>query len=334
MPITDLQAIYRYPKGGTNLPILLMIHGWDGQMLSSDPTDAYYLDRMANYGVFACSVGMRGRFGASGARDVSGREIYDIYDALAAIRSRFVGIVSPTKAALMGMSGGGGNALAGACKFPDAWSVVIDYYGMSDYGRDPTNGWYYDNNNKPAYPNDMIAGIGGNPTTYPDRYYARDATYAISNYTGGKLLIFHDLQDTTVYPIHSQRIVTAMGAAGLSNYSANYSDTGSPVRWTHGFLLNSASATASEAIFIPEVLSRDTWSVPTSGSVKVIGYIKTKLFEIWLGNGLEDVADVVYDVSLGQYTVTPKTGSMDVTIRQGVLSAVQTISTATLLQVT
>ena len=331
MPITNLQAMFRH-NGTANQPVLICLHGWDGQMLSGDPADAYYLDRIRSYGIFAVSVGMRGRFGASGSRDVSGREIHDIYDALLFVRANFPQYVSPTKAALMGVSGGGGNVLAAACKFPDTWNCIADFYGMSDYGRDATHSWYV-NNNYDGYELDMRNGIGGSPAQVPDAYWSRDATYAISNYSGGILHLFHDDDDTTVYSIHSQRIVTAMAGAGLSNYSTHYTNSGSPVRYTHGHSLSSAAALASEAIYLPDVLTQSNWTIAASGSLKVIGYIVTKRFSIYLSDMVSDVVDVAYDTAAGQYTVTPRTGSVAVSIRQGAQAAEQTISSPTLMQV-
>lgn len=130
MTLNNLLVRTAYAKDATDLPIVLILHGWDGQ------TAAYgeMMDRLAQGGLFVGAVGMRGRDGADGARDASGREIYDIYDALQTIRSQYAARVSPTLAAICGWSGGGGNALAAACKFPDTWNVVIDYFGMSDYG--------------------------------------------------------------------------------------------------------------------------------------------------------------------------------------------------------
>lgn len=321
--------LYRYSKyepGG--VPLVVLVHGWDGSVHSYQT-----VERIAGMGFFCASVGMRGRNGADGARDVSAREIYDIYDAVQHIRANFGGYVNE-KTVLVGFSGGGGNALAAACKFPDTWSMVVDIYGMSDYGRDPVNGWYQNCANG-TYMTDIIAALGDSPGGAPNNYYARDATVAIQNYTGGFLQIFHDEADGVVPVIHSQRIVTALTTAGLSNYNANYTNAGSSVRWSHGLNTDGGAILEAEAVWMPRAKTQAAWTIPAAGTITVIGYIVTKRFTIWLNTGLDAAATVVYDTAAGTYTVTPLTSNavVAVTITQGALTASGNTNGATLFTV-
>ncbi len=329
MPLSNLYATVYYRTTRTGCPIALLMHGWDGQAIS----DVVLRERLALAGFFVVGVGMRGRDGADGARDASGREIHDIYDALQEVRRRYARYVSPDRAVLVGYSGGGGNVLAAGCKFPDSFAALISFYGMSDYGRDATNGWYQNCNWAP-YRTDMEAAIGGSPSAVPNAYYARDATAAIANYSGGRLILFHDTGDGVVPVVHSQRIVTALDAAGLTNYQANYTSAADATRWTHGLSFASTAMLAAENIWIPQALAAEAWTVPASGTVTVIGYIVTKRFSIWLGNGLSGAASVTYDTATGTYEVTPLTaGSLAVTVTQGPLSANATITETTTLTV-
>jgi pimeloyl-ACP methyl ester carboxylesterase len=330
--ISNLYAKFRYAQKTyeSRLPILILVHGWGGDGTSFDGDDT--LTRMANYGFFVASVGMRGRNLADGSRDASGREIHDIYDLLAYVRATYPTIVSQDIACLYGLSGGGGNVLAAACKFPDAWNVVVSQFGMSDYGRDGTNGWY--NNASSPYPAEIAASIGDTPTNVPDRYYARDATVAIQNYSGGYLYLYHDKQDTLVPWVHSNRIKLALDAAGLSNYSANFSDAGDSPRWLHGYPKDVPDLKLAEPTWTATMLAQADWTVPESGTVTVIGYIVTKRFSIWLNSGVDSAATVVYDTAAGTYTVTPLTSNaVAVTITQGVLSASGNANGATLFTV-
>ena len=223
MAIPNLYTLYNY--SGRDLPALVVMHGWSGDAAAFDSTD---LARWAGYGYFVIVPGMRGRNNASGSRDASGRETHDLYDALVECRRLFPHACSSSKAVLLGYSGGGGNALAAACKFPDTWSMVISYFGMSDYGRDGTHGWYY--NNGGSYTAEISASVGGVPGDVPNNYYARDATAAIQNYTGGHLHLYHSPSDVNVPSVHSQRASAAMQAAGLSNYTEHYSTD-----YAHGY---------------------------------------------------------------------------------------------------
>lgn len=323
--IANLYAKYAFDSDLNNwpLPVVLLVHGWGGDADSFDGDDT--LARLAALKLFVVSVGMRGRNGADGSRDASGREIYDLYDALTQIRADFPTIAHASNAAIVGYSGGGGNALAAAGKFPDAFTVVVSYFGMSDYGRDGVDGWYY--NSPGDYPAEIAASVGDTPINVPDAYYARDAVTAIDNFNGGYLYMYHDTADTIVPVAHSTRVKSALDSASLTNYSYNESEAGDPVRWTHKYPADNADLKTAESTWGTAIRSHSAWTVNASGTVTVIGYIVTKRFSVWLGStteyggGLDEVATVEYDTETGQYTVTPLTGACDVFIRQGTLTA-------------
>jgi pimeloyl-ACP methyl ester carboxylesterase len=284
-------------------------------------------------GFAALEPDMRGRSGANGANDASGREIYDIYDALVAFRARYADYVDPDIAIIAGHSGGGANVLAACCKFPDTFAAAVDIYGIADYGRDPTNGWYQ---NTGAYTSVIAAAVGDTPTNTPDAYYARDAVAAIHNYTGGKLVLLHDTGDTDVPYVNSTRIKAAMDAVGLTNYATSFTTVGDSPRWTHASVYPiGANWAAAKAVFLPLIAGAAAWTIPASGTVTVIGYIKTKRFSIWLNYGLDAAATVVYDTVAGTYTVTPLTSNavVAVTITQGAKSASGNTNGATLFTV-
>lgn len=312
MAINNLHARYYYPAGGSNLPIILMLHGWDGGSESITDTT---LKRIGDYGAFVCTVGMRGRNSANGARDASAREIYDIYDCLQAILANHGAVVDETRVAVWGYSGGGGNALASLCKFPDAYSIGVDFFGIADYGRDATYGLYQLGGVTQA---SIAASVGGTPAVAPNNYYARDATAAIANFSGGHLHMYHDSADVIVPPVHSTRIKDALDALSMTNYTLNISAT-----LGHGYPDGNAARQAPEAALVATIISSTAWTIPAAGTVTVIGYIVTKRFTIWLNAngtatpGIDAAATVVYDTASNTYTVTPLTGAIDVTITQG-----------------
>ena len=135
----DLTMKLSYPAGGTNLPIVVVMHGFS-QAVSDFDTPAF--KRFARYGAFCAFVEMRGRGASDGTPDVSAREIYDIVDAVTYITTTYADIVDADNINLVGYSGGGGNAYAVAAKFPDLFSTVTAFFGISDYGHDVTDGWY------------------------------------------------------------------------------------------------------------------------------------------------------------------------------------------------
>lgn len=329
MAITNLYVKYAYPENETDLPIVVLMHGFSNNAATFENQ---CINRIARLGLFVVVVGMRGRDSASGSQDGSGREIYDIVDAVEYVRTNFAALVSATKVAIVGYSGGGGNALAAACKFPDYWNVVVTHFGMSDYGYDGTDGWWYTN---PANQATLTTWIG-NRASVTNPYRARHAVEAIANFSGGELYLFHDDQDTSVPVVNTNRIGTAMDNASLTNYTKNLTTTTDDPRWLHEVPNDASPTRFTEAIWSSTVLSLAAWTIPASGTITVTGYIVTKRFTIWLNAngtatlGIDAAATVVYNTATDTYTVTPLTGALDVTITQGAKTGSATnISTAT-----
>jgi hypothetical protein len=216
---------------------------------------------------------------------------------------------------------------------------------MSDYGHDATDGWYQ-NGAGVEHKANMESWIGDNPTNVPDAYHARAHVLGMTNYSGGHLFLLHDDDDNNVPVVNITNVKDVLDAAGLTNYTVNRTDSGDTYRWVHGYP-TSGTATASlivaEPIFINPIVDNtySAWTIPASGTVTVCGYIKTKRFTIWLGGlteaaagaGLNEVATVAYNTVTGEYTVNPLTGNMDVFIKQGSMTAAQSITEATILTV-
>lgn len=337
-----LNADIRYKSGKTGLPIVIVLHGFGG--------DASYFDadtkkRFAENNVFAIFINLRGRNGSEGTQDCSAREIYDIIDCINHVKINYASIIDPDHIHIVGYSGGGGNAIACAAKFPDYFNTVTSFFGISDYGYDAVDGWY--NNGADVTQKALMdTWVGDNPTNVPNSYYARYHLGGITNFTGGFLNLLQDEDDSIVPVINNQNIADVMDVAGLTNYIFRKSAAGSSLRWVHGYPNSddSPNIIIAEPLFVNPIIAKTypAWIIPASGSVKVIGYIKTKRFTIWLGGlaeaavgaGLNEVATVVYNTTTGQYTVTPLTGNMDVFIKQGNLIASQSITEETILTVT
>jgi predicted esterase len=303
--INNLYAKYCYNSGFTSgLPIRILLHGWsqdaDDIVVSTMESTALSLQ------CFSVAVGMRGRDGADGSRDVSGLEIYDIYDAIQYVINNFSLLVNPENIIISGYSGGGGNTLAFCCKFPDIATLAVSLAGISDYAYG-VNSW-----NNDGY----LVGISQGS----DAAYARYAPYAISNYQclSRPLYLYHGADDTTVPPHHSTMIA--------DNFSGEIYSLKIGVGHLSGF--------AYEDDFKYRSINIKKKSIANSGTFKIIGYIKTELFEIWLGDGMSEVADLSYNVETGAYTITPQTGNMNVTITQFDGKAVsQSITEETILTV-
>lgn len=299
-----------YPVTGTNLPIVVCMHSFSNTVSSTFPLATR--QRLANYGLFCIFPEMRGRNGSSGSADSSGREIQDIIDAVEYVKTWFPSRVDANQVHIVGYSGGGGNALAAAVKFPDYWNTVVDCFGIADYGEDGTNGWYQNGASAPQKTL-LETWIGGTPAAVPNNYKARNAVNAIINYTGGYLRLYHDKQDATVPVVNSDRIKAALDAVPLSNYTLSETDTGESPRWTHEEPNNDTGIAQSESLWTPEIVakSRAAWTVPVSGTLQVAGYLVTKRFSLMLGDGTAEYGEVVYDMAARTFTITSDTGAAD-----------------------
>jgi hypothetical protein len=73
--------------------------------------------------------------------------------------------------------------MAAVCKFPNAFNAAAAFFGMSDYGYNTTNGWYF-NGASTSHQAQMRTDIG-NPTggvdSVKDRYHARASNLASAN---------------------------------------------------------------------------------------------------------------------------------------------------------
>jgi hypothetical protein len=211
---------------------------------------------------------------------------------------------------------------------------VVSHFGISDYGRNNPNGWWYQTAG--GYQPTLTAWIGGSPAAAPNKYYARDATAAILNYSGGYLYLYHDTEDASVPVVHSQRINTILTGAGRTNFAYSETTAASNPRWLHGYPSDATGIEQAIPTWMAHIKARTTisWSVGTTGTLTVLGYCITKRFSIWLNSGQDAAATVIYDTVAGTYQVTPlTTGDILVDITQGSKHAVQTISGVTTITV-
>lgn len=303
---------FRFDSGLTAMPLVLFLHGWGGN--ANNLTDAD-LTRWANYGFFAASVDSRQ------SRNVGGREAYDLYDIVQYLTAAYPGRIDPQKVSFVGYSNGGGMALQMACKFPDLFGVTVAYFPMSDFGFDPANGWYQTN---PGFAAGIAEVIGGTPTAVPNRYRAKNTPEAITNYRG-YLYGYHDADDGQVSVIHSRRIRDVL--SGSTRFAYDESSSATTRRYSHAN--PSGDIITAEADWKGRVLTTPRPTMPASGTLRVIGFLKTAAFSIWLNNGENAVADLQYNTTTKSYTITPLTGSISVSVAQGGSTQTATLTTTT-----
>jgi dienelactone hydrolase len=346
--INNLAGMVIYDSSQTQrMPVVVFAHPYSDNGSDSANntlpvvwgTASNMLTRFASNGWVVAAFGMRGR-GALGTNDDSGREVHDIYDGLrwvqtnAAVRTNLFytntfAQMQNNWSALVGFSGGGGNALNFGSKFPGAVNLIVDYFGISDYGYDATYGWHQQTGPHPS----LEANIGGTPAGVPNAYRARYSLDSIATTTisNSFLFAFHNQSDTTVRPSHTTNLWLAFSNSGNSRIWYSNSAT----LYVHQ-LPSSAPYLPDSFELWSNVVANSasaSWHLSPTGNVRVIGYLVTELFSVWLGGGTNHVADLSWDTINGNFTVTPLTGSMSVGIVQSSFAATQTISSVTVINI-
>lgn len=346
--------VFEYDNSEGARPVLIAMHGYT-ELAATLGADFY--TRLAKLGFFVLGPQMRSRNSSTGTRDSSGQEIYDIYDIYQNAISKLstMGVIDSTKVIMAGYSGGGGNTYAFLNRFPDFCPAAVVHFGISDYGYDGTYSWYVE---EPSRQAQLDTDVGSPRASFLNEYRTRNSLEGIAINYQGKLFIFHDDLDTAVHLDHSSRVKDAYTALSRivqeTKYGAINSDTelyysvttntDSP-RWIHGNPTGAAGIISAEPQWTPTLLAAQPFEIPATGTVKILGWIRTKKFYIILGNGTvanngkTRSAELTYDWTNNSYTITPllESGASDETVAITVIggahagkTASGTISTPTL----
>ncbi|MBL7186489.1 MAG: prolyl oligopeptidase family serine peptidase [Phycisphaerae bacterium] len=314
----ELVAELNYKSGYKNAPIAVVMHGYSPATGNLDNVRAS-ARRLRDSGFFAISVAMRGRDGSDGVRDSGGLEIYDIYDAVEYVKLEYAEFVDPNNVHITGYSGGGGNTMSALTKFPDYFRAGAAFFGMSDYGYDPINGWYF-NGASSGHQALMRADIGDPTQGIPDvedKYAARASNLASKNNPYSEIHLFVNQNETTCPMINDityldnaiasasfdgefDNITVHIGGLGeYEDFNLNGIYEANELQsWPHGDPIANVQH-AAEAWYLDRVL---TGQIPQpvlnpSDELYVAGYVKTKPFSLWLGNGDNAAAQLNYNLA-------------------------------------
>lgn len=317
-----LRAELNYDDARPNAPIAVVMAGYSPTNGNLDGVRAQ-AQRLRDAGFFAISVAMRGRDGSAGVRDSGGLEIHDIYDAVESVKDDYASYVDESNVHITGYSGGGGNVMSAIVRFPDYFRLGSSYFGMSDYGFDPVNGWY--NNGAGGRTATLDQDIGnpnlGDPDVI-DRYHARASNLAASNSRFTEVHLFVNdnesicplVNDTSFQQNGGSQVVLHVGNSAAPTYedfNGNGSeDPGERQLWPHGFPTASQQAAAEQ--WYRDRLLAGTIPVPeldASGTLYVPGFLQTRHFEVWPGDGQNSTGVVTY--SLGTQSASFETDLID-----------------------
>jgi hypothetical protein len=333
----SLRAELNYNNSVSNAPIAVVMHGYSASSdIASIRANA---QRLRDAGFFAISVTMRGREGSQGVRDSGGVEIHDIYDAVEAVKASFPLYVNPTNVHITGYSGGGGNAMSALTKFPDYFCLGSSFYGMSDYGLDVVNGWYNNGANYGGTRTPQLDADIGNPNTggplVLDKYRARASNLASKNNPYSEIHLFVNWDEPICPAVNSisywSNAVAAQSFPGefanitlhlgtnsvYFDFNTNgFNEANELQYWLHGN--PSASQQASAESWYLTRLKSGVIPQPmlnSSDELYVAGWVKTRRFELWLGDGQNAAGSLTYSLS-----------SVKKSFTLGILSSVKTVT--------
>ena len=314
----DLVAELNYDTGFVNAPIVVVMHGYSPATGNLGGVRAN-AQRLRDSGFFAISVAMRGRDGSDGSRDSGGLEIYDIYDAVEHVKSAYSQSVDPDNVHITGYSGGGGNTMSALTKFPDYFRVGSAFFGMSDYGYDHSDGWYFDGASS-SHQAQMNTDIG-NPTLgdpdVDDKYAARASNLASKNNPYSEIHLFVNYTETTCPPINDttyrnyaianesfsgefDNITAHIGGYGLyEDFNQNGVNEPNELQsWPHGFP-SSDQQHAAEGWYLDRLFKGQIPQpvLNSSDLLYVAGYVKTKPFSLWIDEGNNAAAELNYTLA-------------------------------------
>jgi hypothetical protein len=291
--VDDTYPLYTlavYDDAKDCLPLMVLLGSYMGNSEQLLPE----LRHMAEVGLFALAPCMRGRNESAGRRDSGGVEIMDIYDAIQTALISYTGRIDANNINIWGRSGGGGNVYLCVTRFPDLFRCAVALYGISDYGYDRHLGWYYAGAS-PQHRAQLEKDIG-HPDKVSERYMARCSLLGAGNNNQTAVHLFCDAEEE-ICPLHFHTEYLARAVAhGCQNVQLHLSGPGDAVRWTHdrrGYTLG-----AAEAHYLPGILDGTTPQpeLPDEGNLTVLGFLKSRRFSVWLGDGQNAVADVKYSL--------------------------------------
>ncbi len=286
---SPLHADVAFQPGTGRKPVLLVMHGYTGtrKHVTAD------LKQLAPRGLFVVAPDMRGCGDSAGKWDSGGLDVHDILDAARAALERWPEETDSARVSVLGYSGGGGNAISCAVRFPDFFSACVSFFGISDYAE------WHRSRSRADMMRRLEGALGGSPEVVPDQYTARNANAAAGNVLVGRMHLFWDVEERNCPPKMVEEFVRNHHLAGGRRVEAHISRPGDPARWRHGYRSGIDDLAKADDVFLPSVtrVVEGGVELPKKGRLVVPGYLVTRRFSVWVEDGTRGAVTVEYDQS-------------------------------------
>ncbi len=258
-------------------------HGWHMSISKFQPLN----EPVSQY--LEVEVDMRGRAFSTGQPDCNGYELYDVYDAIRFVLKEYKEYLLSTEIIYFEAgSGGGGNALAIAGKFPDLFSAVNALCPMGDYAA-----WYQFDDKIKEFRDEMDVWIGCTPNENKEAYDARSGITLLPNLMTNLFILHGDTDSRVPYFL-------------TKNYMKRARTLGKADRikliTLHGVGTNDhyGNATKKQLGLIPYYCQKninehkEIIEIPPVGEFVVGGYLVTKHFGVFAD--IDKVFRIKYDL--------------------------------------
>lgn len=292
----DIRFAIVVHKPETPSPLLLTTHGWHMSVERVHPGS-----KNPYPGYLAVQVDMRGRAFSTGKQDANGFELYDVYDALQFVEKEYVELISdPEQVYFVGGSGGGGNALGLAGKFPDLFVSITASCGISDYAK------WYATDDLGEFQDELEPWIGCKPSENPEAYASRSGITTVDNVLS-PVYLAHGETDQQVPSYQSRDYYHKAKSLGKPVHYLELKNAGGRRHWDN----ITEEQMESLRAFHKVALSNHTQppELPESGDLVVAGYLVTKKFAVFL-ESVDQVGHIHYDLKKKEVTFLERSGTV------------------------
>ncbi len=230
-----------------------------------------------NQGYVSIAINTRGKGLSQGVKDAFGWECLDIYELVQTLKtnSLYNQYINTSAFYISGASGAGGKAGVCTSKYPDTFAAGFSSVGVLNLTR-----WWYTAGS--ADVSEMEVRVGCGADECPEAYLTRDASSLNFN-TATPMLVISNTNDDRVSVNCSRDYNHSMI---LYNKTTNFTEypTGAHTIYRFEDSFSWFSKYNSEVF------------IPSSGILRIGGYVHTKNFSIYFGN-VSKYGEVSYDIS-------------------------------------
>ena len=243
--------------------------------------------RLAQKGVAALVVDVRGRGESGGRSDAGGCEPADVLDLIDAAEAQYFDQLDMSRVGVLGYGASGGAlALAVAVRAPVGFRSVAVFSGVPDLVA-----WSEVAGSDGEWVRDALEDAAPG-----SRFSVRNARGGLSNIRQTRVHLFWDADDPKGWAALNRGFVQAAEKLRMPNVEEHESRSGGLLRWLPGYPETSRTLATAEDMVLGELRENVTPKLPVKGRLRVVGFLKTRPFTVVPGSGEDTMLDCHYSL--------------------------------------